>query len=261
MPNKTRMLDYGGFVRSSETADATFDEYLRLADRLHDRRQRAFEEWNQSPFTIELLEQKKAAEADLEKFKTAFAGTYTIKSVERDPRFLSLSRFFAQNRPIAEDFSILHCTMDVPLHTVHSFQGKEELDQLNAALDEKTPLRWWQNGPLNQPCYLFGPVVWELKPAEISQSEKGIVLLFEQTIENQQRGLQRLRQDSRGALTGNAGEFIPETVRVFVWRRDGGKCVKCGSRQALEFQRLVPNARGNAPDCFRLLCGRCAQKA
>jgi hypothetical protein len=52
---------------------------------------------------------------------------------------------------------------------------------------------------------------------------------------------------------------IPSEVRREVWRRDGGKCVKCGSREKLEFDHIIPRARGgsNTPRNIELLCESC----
>jgi hypothetical protein len=35
-------------------------------------------------------------------------------------------------------------------------------------------------------------------------------------------------------------EPIPERVKMYVWKRDGGKCVKCGSNQKLEYDHIIP---------------------
>lgn len=37
---------------------------------------------------------------------------------------------------------------------------------------------------------------------------------------------------------------IPEHVGHGVWRRDGGACVDCGSRERLEFDHIIPPERG-----------------
>jgi hypothetical protein len=39
-------------------------------------------------------------------------------------------------------------------------------------------------------------------------------------------------------------EPISEDVRMFVWRRDGGRCVECGSNKNLEFNHVIPLAEG-----------------
>src|SRR5262249_16950990 len=35
-------------------------------------------------------------------------------------------------------------------------------------------------------------------------------------------------------------EQISDAVRLFVWQRDEGKCVKCGSKERLEFDHIIP---------------------
>jgi HNH endonuclease len=57
----------------------------------------------------------------------------------------------------------------------------------------------------------------------------------------------------------NNRERIPEQVRIEVWRRDDGKCVRCGSRVKLEFDHIVPVSRGggNTARNIELLCEKC----
>ncbi|HVU33850.1 MAG TPA: HNH endonuclease [Opitutaceae bacterium] len=52
---------------------------------------------------------------------------------------------------------------------------------------------------------------------------------------------------------------IPAEVRREVWRRDGGKCVKCGSRERLEFDHIIPVSRGGSSTArnIELLCEAC----
>jgi CRISPR/Cas system Type II protein with McrA/HNH and RuvC-like nuclease domain len=49
---------------------------------------------------------------------------------------------------------------------------------------------------------------------------------------------------------------IPENVRIEVWRRDGGKCARCGSRESLEYDHIVPISKGgsNTARNIELLC-------
>lgn len=52
---------------------------------------------------------------------------------------------------------------------------------------------------------------------------------------------------------------IPEAVRSEVWRRDGGRCVNCGSKENLQFDHIIPVSRGGAtsPQNLQLLCQPC----
>lgn len=54
-------------------------------------------------------------------------------------------------------------------------------------------------------------------------------------------------------------EPISESVRLFVWQRDEGKCVKCGSKEKIEFDHIIPFADGgsNTERNIQLLCETC----
>jgi len=51
---------------------------------------------------------------------------------------------------------------------------------------------------------------------------------------------------------------IPTWVKLEVWKRDGGKCVKCGAVEDLHFDHIIPWSKGGSsstPDNIQLLCG------
>jgi hypothetical protein len=58
---------------------------------------------------------------------------------------------------------------------------------------------------------------------------------------------------------GVTREAIPDDVKQFVWRRDGGQCVKCGSKEWLEFDHIIPLAMGgsNSARNLQILCEKC----
>ena len=62
-----------------------------------------------------------------------------------------------------------------------------------------------------------------------------------------------------GSLEGAVREPIPEHVRLFVWRRDKGQCVRCGSRERLEFDHIIPVVAGGGSTerNIQLLCESC----
>ena len=58
---------------------------------------------------------------------------------------------------------------------------------------------------------------------------------------------------------GGARERIPDEIKLFVWQRDKGQCVSCGSAQKLEYDHIIPLAKGgsNTARNLQLLCEPC----
>ena len=57
--------------------------------------------------------------------------------------------------------------------------------------------------------------------------------------------------------------LIPTEVKVMVWKRDKGRCVKCGSNTNLHYDHIIPFSKGGAsdsPDNIQLLCSSCNLK-
>jgi len=54
-------------------------------------------------------------------------------------------------------------------------------------------------------------------------------------------------------------EQIPEEVRMYVWRRDNGRCVKCNNDKDLEFDHIIPISAGgsNTERNIQLLFAKC----
>ena len=52
---------------------------------------------------------------------------------------------------------------------------------------------------------------------------------------------------------------IPKQVKQEVWQRDGGKCIQCGSNEKLEYDHIIPVAKGGANTTrnIQLLCENC----
>lgn len=52
---------------------------------------------------------------------------------------------------------------------------------------------------------------------------------------------------------------IPQSVKIAVSARDGGRCRMCGSREDLQYDHIFPWSRGGSstdPNNIQLLCGR-----
>ena len=54
--------------------------------------------------------------------------------------------------------------------------------------------------------------------------------------------------------------LIPTNVKVEVWQRDKGKCVKCGSKVNLHYDHIIPFSKGGSSTIsanIQLMCARC----
>ena len=71
--------------------------------------------------------------------------------------------------------------------------------------------------------------------------------------------LKLLESNEQLEAAKQARQGIPSGVRREVWRRDEGKCKKCGSRKNLEYDHIIPVAEGgsNTARNIELLCQDC----
>ena len=73
--------------------------------------------------------------------------------------------------------------------------------------------------------------------------------------------IERLRQirAREEQVEGARRERIPREIQSLVWERDDGRCVACGAEEDLQFDHIIPVARGggNAAANLQILCGPC----
>jgi hypothetical protein len=62
--------------------------------------------------------------------------------------------------------------------------------------------------------------------------------------------------------TGPKREPIADDVKLVVWARDGGACVRCGSTEKLHFDHVIPVIKGggSSPENIQILCEQCNLK-
>lgn len=67
-------------------------------------------------------------------------------------------------------------------------------------------------------------------------------------------------------ISSNVGQYdiehnriIPTAVKLEVWRRDKGRCVKCGNQDNLHFDHIIPYSKGGSSlvaENIQILCAR-----
>jgi hypothetical protein len=71
----------------------------------------------------------------------------------------------------------------------------------------------------------------------------------------------RLQQKHRNEAQNNLehNRLIPTSVKLLVWKRDKGRCVKCGSQDNIHFDHIIPYSKGGSSlvaENIQLLCAR-----
>lgn len=96
-----------------------------------------------------------------------------------------------------------------------------------------------------------------LSETEIMLEVANAVLKHEKRYQQLQRQLDAFKSIERA--DNDRRERIPDEVRIFVWQRDEGKCVRCGSNERLEFDHIIPVIKGGSSTerNIQLLCERC----
>jgi hypothetical protein len=97
----------------------------------------------------------------------------------------------------------------------------------------------------------------ELSLEEIQLKIKHTVLRHDKAFERMRREIEALENVEQTDIARR--ERISDSVRLFVWQRDQGKCVKCGSAEKLEFDHIIPVIKGgsNTERNIQLLCEQC----
>ena len=107
--------------------------------------------------------------------------------------------------------------------------------------------RWWWY----RDCFY-----WE----DDGLSAHDVMALVVERERRKQRKLERAHAALHQELSGSPRrEPIPREVRLDVWRRDGGRCVECGSGFELQYDHVIPFSMGGATTAenLQLLCADC----
>lgn len=107
--------------------------------------------------------------------------------------------------------------------------------------------------------YLYQNCLYHIIGTFTDEEER---LLVRDAFDSERRKFERLQKKFEAAEAADGTPRRPaisEEVRIAVWRRDSGKCARCGSRERLEYDHIIPISRGgsNTSRNIELLCETC----
>lgn len=122
----------------------------------------------------------------------------------------------------------------------------------------QTPVRLHEEPERRRRWWLFrDEVYWE----EDGLSEVEVKALALERLTRNDRRIQRAvaMMQQAEAFVAPTRQAIPDDVKVFVWNRDRGRCVRCGAAKRLEFDHVIPLAMGGANTArnLQMLCQVC----
>ena len=109
--------------------------------------------------------------------------------------------------------------------------------------------------------WVYKELVVELVEAGFLSEEEKALLVMEAVMKREKRfqKLSKISSLEDRMKKASKRQHIPDDVRMFVWQRDKGRCVQCGSNENLEFDHIIPVAKGGSDSerNLQLLCELC----
>lgn len=139
-------------------------------------------------------------------------------------------------------------TEEMDNKTYSSLMERQQQKPVEVMTDPLSNKTWWM---------FKGEFYWEDEQFSVREVAILIIDNLKQRKKRVERAAARINQGN-SRLTRRR-QPIPDTVKVNVWQRDRGRCVKCGSQETLEFDHIIPLSKGggNTTRNIQLLCEKC----
>lgn len=155
------------------------------------------------------------------------------KGMSKSPKVLDQQQFLPSGKP-TENGKFYQAAIDYKA-------GRREVELVKVYEKIKTGI-WVFNG------------VFELVDAWLEKAGRRNVFKFKLLITDK-----IISQQPSSTKDLDHNRMIPSSVKLEVWKRDGGKCVKCGSKDNLHFDHDLPFSLGGTSltaKNIKLLCAR-----
>ena len=134
--------------------------------------------------------------------------------------------------------------------------SNEEYDGLEARFQEDRAVRIGQSGSRNL-WWAADGYYWDAEGLSLEEVELEIWAKINRRDAKFER-IRKLRECPNAAREARRERIPSETIDL-VYRRDDGRCVRCGAEEDLQVDHIIPVAKGggNAPENLQMLCGPC----
>ena len=154
---------------------------------------------------------------------------------------------------IGEGDGARRVTIDLPpvLSKSHDLQGVVFLGQTptgNTLVYFRNRLFMPERGPLT-----------DLEREEIVLRVKKAIYDEEAELSGLRAAVSNMEAAIEYQQSGPRRDPIPDHVKLVIWARDGGACVRCGTKTELHFDHIIPVAKGggNTEANIQILCQTC----
>lgn len=183
-----------------------------------------------------------------------------LTSFSRDARLLCRNLASASNdtdRPPSSRDDALCLVYQRILENAHAWEASE-VEPVFVS-EKETYVNWGREDYAQVQYWLYKNRLFEERDS-FDYTPAEWKLLVREEFDKERRLFEKLHAKFSGLPNSTKSRSkIPTEVRIFVWQRDGGRCVECSSNENLEYDHIIPFAKGgsNTERNLQLLCGNC----